>query len=250
MRRRKPESPPAPQGAPEWVLTYGDMMSLLLTFFVLLFSMSELKREESILLLESLRRRFGNETAPLSVMPGAHRPTAARTERYPSLARARQEHTQTGGDRVRAPSGDYPRVQTIRPSAQVIEGAVVFFPHGSATLSEEGKRVLHQVLEQIAGKPQKIEVRGHTSSLPLPAESKFRDHRQLAFERATVVADFLVSLGIEKERLRITVAGPTEPLAPSTRPESAYLNDRVELLILDELIDDFSVPQASPSFPR
>lgn len=214
-------------------------MSLLLTFFVLLFSMSELKREESMLLLESLRRRFGNETAPLSVMPGRHRPTSAHTERTPSLGRARQEDTHTGGDRVRAPAGDHPRVRTIRNQGQVIEGAVVFFGQGSATLSEEAQQTLKRILDQIAGKPQKVEIRGHTSTLPLAADSPFRNHRELAFQRAAAVADFLVSLGIERERLRISVAAETEPLSAPGRPETSYLNDRVELIILDELVDEF-----------
>ena len=57
-------------GIPEWVVTFGDMMTLLLTFFVLLFSMSELKQDQSIALIESLRRQFGNETSPQSMMPG------------------------------------------------------------------------------------------------------------------------------------------------------------------------------------
>lgn len=238
-RRSRPAPPPAPQGAPEWVLTYGDMMSLLLTFFVLLFSMSELKREESMLLLESLRRRFGNEKAPLSVMPGMHRPTSARTETHPSLGRARQQDTHTGGDRVRAPVGDHPRVRTIRNQAQVVEGAVVFFTQGSASLSDEARQTLRTVLDQIAGKPQKIEIRGHTSSLPLPADCPFKNHRELAFHRAAAVADFLVALGVERDRLRISVAGDTEPLSAPGRPETSYLNDRAELIILDELVDEF-----------
>lgn len=214
-------------------------MSLLLTFFVLLFSMSELKREESVLLLESLRRRFGNETAPLSVMPGPHRPTPARAERQPTLARAKVQDTHPGGDRTRAPVGDNPRVRTIRNQTQIIEGAAVYFSTGSAELTTEARHTLKQVLDQIAGKPQKIEVRGHTSALPLPANSPFRNHRELAFARAGAVVDYLVSLGIERQRLRIAVAADTEPLTSPARPEMHYLNDRVELIILDELVDDF-----------
>jgi chemotaxis protein MotB len=219
------------------------MMSLLLTFFVLLFSMSELKREESMLLLESLRRRFGNQTAPLSVMPVTQRPTAAKAQRHPSLARARRADTHSGGDRVRAPVGDFPRVQTVRPSGEVIEGAVVFFAPGEANLSEEARRTLAQLLDQIAGKPQKLEVRGHSSGLLLPPDSPRSEPRLLAFQRAVAVADFLIAHGIEKERLRIAVAGQSEPLATPTRPETAHLNDRVELLMLEELVDDHQ-PQA------
>ena len=49
------EPPPEEEGLPPWVMTFGDMMSLLLTFFILLFSMSELEVEKFRLAAESIR---------------------------------------------------------------------------------------------------------------------------------------------------------------------------------------------------
>ena len=58
-------------GIPEWVVTFGDMMSLLLTFFIMLFGMSEIKQEQKFqALMESLRHQFGYDTAMLSAAPG------------------------------------------------------------------------------------------------------------------------------------------------------------------------------------
>ncbi len=240
----------APQGAPEWVVTYGDMMSLLLTFFVLLFSMSEIKREESIAFLESLRRRFGNADAPMSLMPGQFRPSPTAPNRNPSSARARREDTHKGGDRAQAPVGDYPRVRTLHGLGQPIQGGVVFFAPGEALINSDGERTLRQVAELLAGKPQKIEIRGHSSSRPLPPGSPFRDHRHLAFERAMVVMDRLVALRIEKGRLRVAVAGDSEPLTVVPRSETAYLNDRVEVLLLDEIWEPpLAPPQTVPPPP-
>ncbi|HOA53996.1 MAG TPA: flagellar motor protein MotB, partial [Thermogutta sp.] len=54
------EEPSGGGGAPEWVLTYGDMMSLLLTFFIMLAALSEVKKKDEFeMLAEALRRRFG-----------------------------------------------------------------------------------------------------------------------------------------------------------------------------------------------
>ena len=56
-------------GIPEWVVTFGDMMSLLLTFFIMLASLSEIKAEQRYqAMAESIRRRFGHETAILSMI--------------------------------------------------------------------------------------------------------------------------------------------------------------------------------------
>ena len=65
---------PVEEGAPLWTVTFGDMMSLLLTFFILLFSMSELKMERFLLASQSLRQAMGgtateNIEDPMGLMP-------------------------------------------------------------------------------------------------------------------------------------------------------------------------------------
>ena len=58
-------------GVPEWVVTFGDMMSLLLTFFIMLVSMSEIKEEKRYqAMVESLRKRFGHDTTIMALIPG------------------------------------------------------------------------------------------------------------------------------------------------------------------------------------
>ena len=50
---------PVEEGAPTWIVTFADMMSLLLTFFILMYSMSEVKQERFLLASESLPKRWG-----------------------------------------------------------------------------------------------------------------------------------------------------------------------------------------------
>ena len=58
-------------GIPEWVVTFGDMMSLLLTFFIMLVSLSEMKEEEKYqALVESMKQQFGHTKAQTSLIPG------------------------------------------------------------------------------------------------------------------------------------------------------------------------------------
>ena len=65
---------PVEEGAPTWVVTFGDMMSLLLTFFILMFSMSEVKQDRFLLAAQSLREAMGSTAevptdTPLGLMP-------------------------------------------------------------------------------------------------------------------------------------------------------------------------------------
>ncbi|MCA9040977.1 MAG: flagellar motor protein MotB, partial [Planctomycetaceae bacterium] len=73
MAKKKPKPPPedGPPGVPEWVVTYGDMMSLLLTFFIMLVSMSEIRSDtgEARAAMDSIRQSFGPQLGTFGV-PG------------------------------------------------------------------------------------------------------------------------------------------------------------------------------------
>src|SRR5690606_15939736 len=89
-------------GIPEWVVTFGDMMSLLLTFFIMLVSMSEMKEEEKYqAMVESFREQFGHDRSRESMIPGE---TRARGEKLPhpiySMGRSQKKDVENGGQEV------------------------------------------------------------------------------------------------------------------------------------------------------
>jgi len=223
-------------GIPEWVVTFGDMMSLLLTFFIMLVSLSEIKKDEQYqAMVESLRRQFGHDTSTASLSPGRHAPRTAELAKLASQGRSKRSNLMKGGDKVRAPEGENPRVRIIRPGSQVNTGTVVTFPEFEATLTEQARRDLQKEAAEMGGKPQKIEVRGHTTQRPLPGDSPYRDDWDLAYARARAVKEFLVSLGIEADRIRVSVAADQEPIYEGTDSEKLKRNARVEVFLLDEL---------------
>ena len=231
-------------GPAEWVVTFGDMMSLLLTFFIMLVSMSEIKEEQRYqALVESLRKRFGHESSPVSMMPGEAKPRNSPVEKMASMGRARRVDTMRGGDRVKAPVGKNPRVKTLRSANHNAVGGEVSFPEGEAVLDEEGKRVLRATAQEIGGKPQKIEIRGHTSARPLPKDSPFKSHWDLAYARCAQVMDYLTKLGINPKRIRVAVAGDKEPKHIGADPLLRKQNSRVEIFLLDETVGDLEGTQ-------
>lgn len=229
-----------PATIPEWVVTYGDMMSLLLTFFIMLVSLSEIKQEEKFqALVESMRRTFGHDSSPNSLAPGKNKPRTAKLARNASEGRAQRLNLMNGGDKVKAPVGDDPRVRSLRSADNVTIGGGLVFDHTSANLTEDHKAKLRTIADQLRGKSQRVEVRGHTSKAPLPPGSGFRDHWDLSYTRARKVMDYLIELGIKAERIRISAAADAEPVHTKPDPVLQKENDRVDVYLLNELTDLF-----------
>ncbi len=225
-------------GIPEWVVTFGDMMSLLLTFFIMLVSMSEIKEEERFqALVASMRQQFGHDASMSYVVPGQQAPKNSNMNYIASQGRAMRRDTVRGGDKVQAPVGENPLVRDIRQGQNSTVGTVVYFAESSFELDEASKLQLQQAVDQIAGKPQRLEIRGHTSRRPLPQDSPLRDPWDLAYERCRVVSDFLVQQGIDPKRIRMGVAATNEPLYEGTDVARMARNARVQVLMWDERVD-------------
>lgn len=224
------------RGVPEWVVTFGDMMSLLLTFFIMLVSMSEIKEDEKYqAMVDSMRQEFGHE-ATIMPVPGENVPRNSNMIHTASAGRARRRDTVQGGAKVKAVIGDDPQVLSTRLGKHAARMGVVQFDEQGVALSDQAKAELQQVITMIAGKPHRVEVRGHASRRPLPPESTVRDKWDLAYERCREVMRFLVEQGIDAERIHFRVAGENEPAYSGTDAEQQKLNARVQVLMWDESV--------------
>jgi len=223
-------------GVPEWMVTFSDMMSLLLTFFIMLVSMSEIKEKQRQALVESLRKRFGHDSSFASAVPGDHPPQTSTDSTELTMGRAQREDTMMGGAPVEAVVGDHPRVQSIRKSPDESIGGVLHFPEAVAELSPEHKKKLYQTAALIRGKTQKIDVRGHTSPLPLPPDSPYRSRWDLAYSRCYKTMDYLIKLGIDRRRIHMSLLADNDPVEAGADPLQPQENDRVEVLMLDDFI--------------
>ena len=231
---------PEEAGIPGWIVTFGDMMSLLLTFFIMLVSLSEIKEEEKYqALVDSMQRQFGYARTFDALAPGESRP---RTTAYATLAttgRAKRKHTDTGGVPEKAPVGEERQVRIVRPGQQTAVGSVIFFDLGSDRINPSADTAIRGLADLLRGKPQKIEVRGHVSA-EFAARTAGTDQAvSLAFRRAAAVARLLTEReGIAAARLRISSAGASEPMSGSGRSNGIARNPRVEVFLLDETVED------------
>ncbi len=232
------EDPPA--GVPEWVVTFGDMMSLLLTFFIMLVSFSEIKEEDKYqAMVEALQEQFGYDLTTASVVPGNAKPRNSALAKIAASGRARKFDIMDGGNKVHAPTGDHTMVRILRQGERTAIGTVIFFSEDAVALNDEQRRDLELVASQLIGKPQIIEIRGHTSMRPAERFTPYADNWELAYQRCRAAMTYLVEeLGIEPQRIRLSLAGPNEPLHLGTDPAKLQQNPRVEIFLTDEVAED------------
>jgi chemotaxis protein MotB len=224
-----------------WVLTYGDCMSLLLCFFIALFSMSEIKKDDRFFqVLESIQKAFGGYEGNVGTAPMTERSTNAIVAKLLELDMALHDKTlgQTDEEGV---EGDKLRVTNVRDGLQVIVGGRISFDRFSATLKPEARELIARTAEKLRGYNTKILVRGHATQEPLPPESIYKDARDLSYARAKAVAEELEANGVRRVRMTLVAVGDAEPLLRQAYTEERRaVNRRVEILVTENLIDDFA----------
>jgi flagellar motor protein MotB len=122
-----------------------------------------------------------------------------------------------------------------RPDNDLPALVVVFEPE-SAELPTEGAGRIQRLLPVLAGKPNLIEIRAHSSRRPLPSDSPFQDHWELCYARSAAAMQFLATNGIELRRIRLSQSSPYEPISARMEPALQGENDCVEVFLLTEVV--------------
>ena len=226
-------------GAPEWMVTFGDMMSLLLCFFVILVSMSEIKEDQRFQkAMESIKRAFGYQGGA-GYIPGNTPPANTNEQELMNLI-MRKFQLQLGKSSDQGIEGENPSVKTVREGLEFIIGGQISFEIGKAKLLEGGKEQLNIFSETIRGMNTKIRVRGHTARIPAPRYYPFKSLDDLSYARAQAVKNHLVSCGIREERITVEACSDKEPLRVQAYDDAARsLNDRASIIVTESLVEKF-----------
>jgi len=237
---------PAP-GVPEWVVTYGDMMSMLLTFFIMLVSMSELREEgKNRAALDAIREAFGADIGSSGV-PGTSMQTNSVLNKRNSKGSRSQNGLKRGSRNSDGRSGANATVNSINDGSKITLGGPALFGQFEPTLSAGLKANLTIIARVLKTAPNKIIVRGHASPQPIPLDSPYSiewqkrtgrapDQMDLSFARANAAAKFLVQQGIDDKRLVVSAAGDSELRVRSRDPKRQRENRRVDVFLIDSYI--------------
>jgi chemotaxis protein MotB len=233
-------------GVPEWVLTYGDLMSLLLCFFILLAAFSELKQpREYQRVIDAIREALGVTGNPGSIdltrVPSTS-PLNMEPEFRPR-ADPQMRNSKSDDDNFQ---GRHNKVAMVHENDRRVIGGALEFLSAQHELSEDIKlRLATDVAPKIKDLKQRVIVRGHAWGVTDAASDG--DRWKLSFDRASAVADYLIQdCGIHPGVLTLEVVGDAEPLrVPVSDVENAPVNRRVEVFLTDVPIEDL---HPDPSF--
>lgn len=215
-------------GAPGWIVTFSDLMSLLLTFFILLLSFSTISEDDFNQAMMSLQGAFGVLPRFSGVVSMVPRPPQRESDERTRTATRLQRRLQIEGLEKQV-KVEYDALGGIKISVP----NSVLFDAGSATLRPEAFPVLRSIGEVLAEMPDTfIEVRGHTDAVPLAGGGRFRDNYDLSYFRAHAVAERIMTDGrVPMEQFEITACGPSQPAATNDTEEGRRANRRVEIYV-------------------
>jgi len=235
-----------PPGAPAWLATFADLMSLLMSFFVLLLAFSEMDILKFKQLAGSMSEAFGahrevktkvipRDTSIIAreFSPGRPTPTALKAMRKHTM----KEHTakrlemlrqalkvQIANGQIEVTGDDEHTIIRIREKGT--------FPSGSADLSKNFSPVMKKIAAAVMRTPGQIQISGHTDNIPI-STYRFRSNWELSSARAVSILDELLhNQQIPNDRIVIQGYADTRPLVPNTTAKNRAINRRVEIEVI------------------
>ncbi len=255
-------------GIPAWVVTFADLMSLLMCFFVLLLSFSEIDAQKFKQIAGELSKAFGvQREVPVLEIPEGTSPIFDSFSPAPPEPTVLEEVRQTTSDQQ-------PELQTLKsPTEQAAETAmdetleatteairdilqeaikdgridvaqdqdqhrIVIrieekgsFPSGSSELTWEFESLLLEMARVLGTVPGKLTIEGHTDDVPIRT-ARFYSNWDLSAARAAAVANVLLATGdVEPTRLAVKGLADTAPRVANDSPENRARNRRVEIIV-------------------
>ena len=245
-----------------WMTTYADMVTLLMTFFVLMFAISNVDVQKASLLFAGLSRDGISSDVFERIMEYYEPSTDPDDVWFPEPSPS-DRPGETPGDRPETSPGEglagneelqalYDLIQEFIDEngwgdrmALVFDGEFllltlandIWFSSGSADITpqmRDSARVLATLLAETYNdeKPFDILVAGHTDNVPVASGSRFRSNWQVGMSRATNFMEvLLLESGIDPGHFSATSYGEFHPLATNDTPEGRQANRRVEVKI-------------------
>jgi chemotaxis protein MotB len=214
-----------------WLITYTDLCTLLLTFFVLLVSMSTIDNRRERKALDSLVGSFGpmpggrSFAGRLKGPDASEKATSTPTGRALDLAMLRELNTK---NRLEAEEVQGDKDKTIVR----IRGKILFLP-GSTQLNPEVLSYLNEVAAHFVNGTQEIEIRGHTDLFEgIHQPNWTEDSWGLSLKRAQAVYDYFQLRGVDVNRMTCHGYSYYRPLVNSREyPHQSESNQRVEIVL-------------------
>lgn len=185
--------------APAWMVSYSDLVTQLLTFFIMLFALSSAATEDQ---LKKIKQKIDDYV------------TQNQLERFVSTKITQKE------------------------GLVITFSEKYMFDSGKADIYLEAKQVIRDIAALLVDEPNRISIEGHTDNTPINTP-EFPSNWELSTKRATNVLKYLLEeLKFEPKRLTAAGFGEWHPVAPNDTPENKAKNRRVDLIVRRLDIDE------------
>ena len=237
---KKAKEPEKPSTA--WQGTYGDMITLMLCFFVMLYNPSEVDVTQMATITQSLQMQETETTSGgMSLSAGRLSDLGNNINSLPSLEKGKS----LGLAKKKAVSLFAPDVKTNKITITSDERGLVitllsdnFFEEGSADLNiNETRETLLRLAEFFRSSEvsdRRFRIEGHTDNTPVAANSKFPSNWELSATRAVNVLHYLADYGVDENKFSVAGYSDTRPKFSNDTAEGRAYNRRVDIIILDE----------------
>ncbi|SMF96999.1 chemotaxis protein MotB [Methylomagnum ishizawai] len=253
------QSETAQDTAGNWLLSYSDLMTLLFTFFVVLFAYQKALPGKAgaapppVVAAPALPQPPPPTARPIAHVPepppvvddaassppsaAAPDPTGNETPvpaepRWLSVPDAAPSEARPDSGADALLGGDI-EVSTAPGQVRLEIGASILFDPASADLKADGGAVLDRLARWLRGHPGTLAVEGHTDNQPI-ASGRYRSNWELSSARASTVARALIERGVPAEHLRAVGLADTQPKGDNLTPQGRADNRRVALVVFME----------------
>lgn len=220
--------PGCKEGAPAWMVTFSDMTTLLLTFFVLLLSMASLDQRK-------IKEALGSLQGALGVLESGQKSEIGKEEilsRMDFVTKTKQTES-----RLLSGIRNYIEQANLSSSVSVVKTEKgisvrildsVLFGSADAELQDAAKPILDKLAGVIKDSPYNIMVEGHTDDIPI-STTRFPSNWELSTARAVSVVKYFISVGVKPDTLSAAGYAQFHPVVPNITPENRAKNRRVEI---------------------
>lgn len=219
-----------------WIVTYADLMTLLLVFFILLYSISSLNMEKFKHAIQSIQVSLGETNPRVGLMDLVNVPEANDQnfvlENLTGLSSREQEILDSLNSFIEGQNSSENILVHEKDGQIIIEmRGQVLFTSGSAVFNDSAAPILDEIANIIQAYTEyTVNIKGHTDNVPI-STPQFPSNWELSAVRATTVLKYLISKGINPFGLTATGYGELLPLVPNDTSENRATNRRVEFVL-------------------
>ncbi len=216
-----------------WIVTYADLVTLLLVFFVLLFSISTMDLAKFKQAIRSIQISMGEESPPIGLLELVEAPEKKVFLEDITGLRPRAQSMMDDINLVieKKEFGEHIILETMEGKIIIRIKGKILFESGAAMLFDDATPLLDDIIDIIREYGEyNINIKGYTDNNPISTD-KFPSNWELSAVRATTMLKYLIKRGVDQSRLTATGYGDLSPIAENDTEEGRAINRRVEFVL-------------------